>query len=444
MFDFVDLFAGIGGFHGALSSLGGRGVLAAEIDDRAAAVYSQNWGLDPKADVRDIAARASEVPDHAVLAGGFPCQPFSKSGRQLGMAEERGTVFNDVATILRAKSPPVVFLENVRNIAGPRQRSTWKAVLDGLRQAGYRVPEQPCVFSPHLLPPEAGGAAQVRERVYILGTYVGRERAQKETDVAPPVEHRPQMGWDPQQWSIRDHVVAAAESTTRPGAYRLTEEEHEWVNTWNDFLARLRPGARLPGHPLWADVWTGHMVAAAGDPDWKQAFIAKNAAFHAENRRAVDGWIGDNPHLRSFPASRRKLEWQAQDSARDLWQLLLHFRPSGIRAKRPTYAPALVAMGQTSIYGPEQRRLTVEEAAVLQGFPRWFRFGAQVDSLSYRQLGNAINIGTAKYVFTRYVETNAADIEAAYDAGARSDGSLLVKAIAAAQDESTHQATRTG
>lgn len=429
MFEFVDLFAGIGGFHAALSSVGGKGVLAAELDDRAAAVYQSNWDLPAKADVRDLAARATTLPDHAVLAGGFPCQPFSKSGRQLGMAEDRGTVFHDVATILRAKRPPVVFLENVRNIAGPRQGSTWRAVVQGLRDAGYRVSDEPLVFSPHLLPPEAGGAAQVRERVYILGTYVGRDRALKETDVRPAVRNRPQLGWDPQQWSIKDHVINVAEPTTRPGAYRLTSEEHDWINTWNDFLARLRSDAHLPGHPLWADVWTGDLQAQPDDPDWKKSFIAKNVSFYLENKRQIGAWLRANRQLADFPTSRRKLEWQAQEAERDLWSLLLHFRPSGIRAKRPTYAPALVAMGQTSVYGPEKRRLTVQEAAVLQGFPPNFRFSAQVDSLSYRQLGNAINIGTAAYVFSRYVERSASDIAAAQDEGALADGLAVVEAV---------------
>ncbi|MBY9075946.1 DNA cytosine methyltransferase [Nocardioides sp. WL0053] len=429
MFDFVDLFAGIGGFHGSLASLGGRGVRAAELDRRAREVYKPNWHLMPDKDVRDLAQEAGSLEDHAVLAAGFPCQPFSKSGRQLGMSEERGTLFHEIVTILEAKKPPVIFLENVRNIAGPRQRATWRAVVDGLREVGYKVSDQPCVFSPHLLPPEAGGAAQVRERVYILATYVGPERAHNEVDVPPAVEHRPQLGWDPQHWSIKEHVVAAAQPTTHLRNYRLTPDEIEWIDTWNRFLKLLPPGAHLPGHPLWADVWTGVLQPKPEDPDWKKGFIAKNVQFYVDNKKQIDAWLEEKPRLRTFPASRRKLEWQAQDAPRDLWQLLLHLRPSGIRAKRPTYAPALVAMGQTSIYGPERRRLTVEEAAVLQGFPRGFKFGGQVDSLSYRQLGNAINIGTARYVFSRYVEQNADDIEAAEAAGAKVDGHPVVEAV---------------
>lgn len=129
MFDFVDLFAGVGGFHAALASLGGRGVQAAEIDPNAARVYHENWRLQPDQDVRALADDPeSLVEDHAVLTGGFPCQPFSKSGRQLGMSEERGTLFHDIVRILEVKKPPLVMLENVRNIAGHGQGQTWSTL----------------------------------------------------------------------------------------------------------------------------------------------------------------------------------------------------------------------------------------------------------------------------------------------------------------------------
>ena len=90
-------------------------------------------------------------------------------------------------------------------------------------------------------------------------------------------------------------------------------------------------------------------------------------------------------------------------------------------------------MGQTSVYGDGKsvRRLTVQEAAVLQGFPRGFKFGSQVDSLSYRQLGNAINIGAARYVFATYVRENAELIEQAKSHGAKVDGSGVVLGVRA-------------
>ena len=100
---------------------------------------------------------------------------------------------------------------------------------------------------------------------------------------------------------------------------------------------------------------------------------------------------------RHFPASRRKFEWQAQDE-QSLFDCVMHFRPSGIRAKRATYVPALVAITQTSILGGPLRRLTPREAARLQGLPDWFEFPGQPDALTYKQLGNGVNVAVVRYV----------------------------------------------
>src|SRR5439155_3870168 len=98
-----------------------------------------------------------------------------------------------------------------------------------------------------------------------------------------------------------------------------------------------------------------------------------------------------------FPPSRRKFEWQARGYERDLWRLLLHLRPSGIRVRPPTYLPALVAITQTSIIGCRRRRITPREGARLQGFPDSFDLHPN-DSVAYRQLGNAVNVGVVKFV----------------------------------------------
>lgn len=409
-FDFVDLFAGIGGFHAAVSALGGKAVLASEIDEAPAAVYEQNWGLRPEGDVIALAHGAKElVPSHDVLVGGFPCQPFSKSGAQRGMSELRGQLFNEVLTILETHRPPVVLLENVRNIAGPRQREVWDAVVHGMRQAGYRTPSDPCVFSPHFLPPHLGGAPQTRDRVYILGTYVGKERAQAETMVTPVVPRGPVDGWDPHKWDLDRDLLELEHEIMDKGSYVLTDAELEWIDVWNDFLRRT-VSVRLPGHPLWSSYWRDDAVVDPAAPAWKQALETSNIAFYLQNKKAIRSWKRANPQLVSFPASRQKLEWQAQDSPRDLRVCLLHFRPSGIRAKKPTYAPALVAMTQTPVIGPRMRRMTIREAARLQGFPESFGFGQQRAGLSYKQLGNAIHVGSAFHVLREHVRRDAEDI----------------------------------
>lgn len=420
-FTFVDLFAGIGGFHAALSSFGGRCVFASDIDDRARSVYERNWGAEIKpyrgrrllvGDIADFTEPEVRVPKHDVLAAGFPCQPFSKSGRQLGMDEARGTLFWHIARIIEARQPSMVLLENVRNIAGPRHAHEWAVIINTLRELGYRVSDRPAVFSPHLLAPEQGGTPQVRERVFITATLVGSDRARRETEVEPPVTNRAVSGWSKDSWDLEKHLLLGEGPQTIP--YRLGPDETHIIEVWNDFVERMleaREGARLPGFPLWADDFVPEPRLSRDTPTWKADFLRKNSHLYMDHREIVDEWLRDHNHLSDLPPSRRKLEWQAQDAA-SLWETVMHFRPSGIRAKLPTYVPALVAITQTSIIGSRRRRLTPREAARLQGFADDFDFGGQRDADTYRQLGNAVCVGAVQHVFREHVRQNGPDLPA--------------------------------
>lgn len=176
-YSFVDLFAGIGGFHAALAATGGVCEYAVEIDREAAAVYERNWNKPALGDITDdandegVTLRGYDGPID-VLTGGFPCQPFSKSGAQHGMAETRGTLFWNIARIIEEREPTVLILENVRNLVGPRHRHEWLTIIETLRFFGYEVSGAPAIFSPHLLPAWMGGTPQVRERVFITATLV--------------------------------------------------------------------------------------------------------------------------------------------------------------------------------------------------------------------------------------------------------------------------------
>lgn len=425
-FRYVDLFAGIGGFHAMLDHAGGRCVYVSEIDREARATYQRNWVAGLPAEVQpqvntDITLATPGlgdvgVPAHEVLAAGFPCQPFSKSGYQRGMEETRGTLFWNISRVLEERKPAVVLLENVRNIAGPRHTHEWDVIIRTLREVGYRVSSTPSVFSPHLLPPSRGGTPQVRDRVFILGTYVGPERAQLETRVPATVVRAPVAGWKPEWWDV-EWVLDEDSSIPDVEKYRLTATEQEWVSVWDDLVGRMwaDTGRRLPGFPLWADHWVPESTLDRSElalmPSWKADFLLKNARFYDTYSDVIKSWRDDraNAGFSEFPPSRRKLEWQAQES-KSLWDTVMHFRPSGIRAKAPTYLPALVAITQTSVVGSRRRRLTPHEAARLQGLPRWFSFAGQRDSASYKQVGNGVAVGAAWHVFRTHVQQNRNDL----------------------------------
>lgn len=373
--------------------------MASDIDVDARRIYSDNWNIEPVGDIREFANESVvNVPNHDVLVGGFPCQPFSKSGFQRGMEEARGTLFWNIARIIEVKKPSIVLLENVRNLVGPRHLHEWQVIVDTLQNLGYRVSSIPWIISPHKIRKEFGGRPQVRDRVLIAATRLPERWSEIGADLKPPA-----LNWahsDQIEWHLEQDLPLQAESEIADHNYYLSAEEKKWIKVWENFRKTIKSdGGVLPGFPLWFDCWpvTKRIPSLNPNksfPDWKNDFIKKNLDFFYAHEGAIKSWFRENSEIDEFPASRRKFEWQAQD-AKSVWTCILHFRPSGIRAKRATYVPALVAMNQTTILGGRKRRITVREAARLQGFPEWFRFISQSDAISYKQLGNAINVGVA-------------------------------------------------
>ena len=411
-FNFIDLFSGIGGFHAVLGGMGGRCVLASDIDEKAKKVYELNWGVEPKGDLRKFATptRVSAPPADtrvSVLAAGFPCQPFSKSGKQKGMTEDRGTLFDHIMYLVEKRKPSVVLLENVRNLAGPRHRHEFDYVIKKLRNAGYMVSSKPAVFSPHRIGPAFGGRPQIRERLFITATNC---HAQKNIEPEPLSLLPGTEMQDIHSWNILDYLDAKA--TANPNL-ELSDDEIEWLEAWEHFQNKIRKSSnvRLPGFPMWADEWVAPKSMAARVrrlnevPDWKKIFLNNNWNFYESNSLLIDKWKKQFS-IDEFPMSRRKFEWQAQD-ADSIWNCTVHFRPSGIRVKRLTYLPALVAMNQTSIIGPDRRRISPTEAARLQGLPEGFSFGDQPLGQTYKQLGNGVNVGVVWQVLRAHVHRDS-------------------------------------
>ena len=134
---FIDLFAGIGGFHQALTHFGAKCVFASEWDKNAAHTYYENYDIKPFGDITKI--NEKDIPHHDILCGGFPCQAFSVSGKQKGFDDSRGTLFFDIARIVKYHKPKLLFLENVRNFEKHDNGNTLKVVIKTLDNLGYNV-----------------------------------------------------------------------------------------------------------------------------------------------------------------------------------------------------------------------------------------------------------------------------------------------------------------
>jgi modification methylase scrFIA len=159
-FKFIDLFCGLGGFRIAFENAGGKCVFSSDIDEAVQKVYENNFGEIPHGDITKI--NASDIPDHDVLCAGFPCQPFSTAGRRLGFEDTRGTMFFEVARILKEKKPTCFILENVKGLTNHDGGRTLDIILNTLDEIGYNVKYAVLNAKDYNVP-------QNRERWYCIG-----------------------------------------------------------------------------------------------------------------------------------------------------------------------------------------------------------------------------------------------------------------------------------
>jgi len=163
-FKFIDLFAGIGGFRIAMQSLGGKCVFTSEWDQQAKKTYEANFGEVPFGDITKEETKKFIPDGFDVLCAGFPCQAFSIAGKRGGFEDTRGTLFFDVAEIIKRKQPKAIFLENVKGLFNHDKGKTLKTILNVLREdLGYFVPD------PQVLNAKDFGVPQNRERIFIVG-----------------------------------------------------------------------------------------------------------------------------------------------------------------------------------------------------------------------------------------------------------------------------------
>lgn len=400
---FIDLFAGLGGFHIALTQLSCECVFASELMEDLRKLYVRNYpemegmtesGINKvEGDITKV--ELDKIPLHDILCAGFPCQPFSQAGKRQGFNDEagRGNLFNYICKIIEIKGenkPKLLLLENVANLKGHDNGNTWKVIKQKLDDLGYYVDAE--ILSPHQY-----GFPQHRKRIYIVG--IRKDLLNKDENVTFefPIEHKEKL------CDIHS-VIDEKDECIMP----LTLKTHQQLKVWQQFLTKTKEHlCPIPTFPIWAmefganypfeeiapeflskeellgkrgkfgQLIEGYSLAECLEnlpvyvrprkkkkhqnedgktelisqavkekkkfPDWKIKYITQNRQFYERNKVWLKDWI---KLIEGWDNSHQKLEWNCSgDGNGQLKDKIIQFRASGIRIKLPTYSPALNLVG---------------------------------------------------------------------------------------------------
>jgi len=413
---FIDLFAGLGGFHKAMHELGHKCVFASELNPTLRSLYEQNWGIETQGDIKKIVEKNIEsIPEHDVLCGGFPCQPFSKAGKQLGREDQRGTLFDEIVKILEFRKPKYFILENVPFIAKHDNEETWNYMQQKLDELGYKVDHR--IYSP-----QDFGVPQHRKRIFIVGSLEG-------------LEHFSFDKIDEQKKSVIDINQFIEKNPKR--FKELPKANQECLKLWQKLIDKIPKETKLPGFPIWGmefgatypyeksyplklsindlGEFKGNFGISLENiskeeqskrlpsyarvekafPDWKRSYIKNSRLFYENNQNYIEDIV---EKIAEYPSqSWQKLEWNVGDGERNISNYILQFRASGIRVKKANFFPSLVCTNtQIPIIGWQNRYITTLEGTRLQSLE-----GIKLpsnDNAAFKALGNAVNSKIVKLI----------------------------------------------
>ena len=414
---FIDLFAGLGGFHKALHELGHECVFVSELDPSLRELYKTNWGIMPQGDIKKIVEKEIDsIPPHDILCAGFPCQPFSKAGKQAGRHDLlRGTLFDEIIKILNYRKPTYFILENVRYIRQHDNEETWKYMHKQLTDLGYEVDHE--VYSP-----QDFGIPQHRQRVFIVGSLIG-------------LDHFSFDDVNEKKIPLNDIHQFIEENPLQ--CKHLPKANQDCIALWQKFIDQIPKETALPGFPIWGMEFgatypfeksnpsklsakklgefkgnfgcnlsglkkkdqiarlPSYARVKKSFPEWKINYIRLNREFYIENISFVKNIVEE---IAKYPSqSWQKLEWNVGYGARNINDYILQFRASGIRIKKVDFFPSLVCTStQIPIIGWQNRYITKLEGLRLQSLE-----GLELpsnDNAAYKALGNAVNSKIVKLI----------------------------------------------
>ena len=405
-FRFIDLFCGIGGFHQALASIGGKCVFACDIDEQCRKVYSQNFcpnrEFPVEGDIR-VSIEKGSIPPFDFLCAGFPCQTFSKAGnrngftviqRSDGTTDERGQLFFRIIDILeRHPECKFLLLENVRNLAD--NKVNWAIICEELKRLDFVISEEPIIESPHHF-----GIPQIRERVYILGIRKDHFDNRRKLPLGYLTKDVIHLSQYHKPCSDRESCLTTLMDAKVDARYLVPEEINQLLLAWEELRVNTNGLAR----PFWLQFagvgitsrpsfLSNPHIAFFSMPEWKQRIVLRIRSFYENNMMFIDRWV-DKYHMQDKILLHQKFEWNAGESF-SMKDCIIQIRQSGVRVKRPNYFPSLVAMNNTPIvWDPSlnhYRFFSPHECAKLQSFTDDYQF-SKSDSVTYRQLGNSVNV----------------------------------------------------
>ncbi|MDD4156902.1 MAG: DNA (cytosine-5-)-methyltransferase [Candidatus Cloacimonetes bacterium] len=404
-FKYIDLFAGIGGFHQAMRRHGGKCVYFCEKNPHCVDVYNKNYNNDNKlAFDWDIKNRKTAIPSFDVLCAGFPCQSFSKAGRREGFNDiERGDLFYRICDILdEHPETKFVILENVRNLAD--NEANWDVIKKELMDRNFIITEEPIILSPHQF-----GIPQIRERVYILGI---KESFKNKRTLTNGYIHREDLNIEEFMQDCPTNCIPNILDNEVDKKYYLPKDLIRILDAWSEFKISTKMG--VIGKPIWLSCFgigeddtekfrntlkyydtiekEGEQVPLV--PNWKKQYIDFNRDFYLKHRAYIDSWIERN-NMNDGIKLHQKFEWNCGEDCENIRDGITQIRQSGVRVKRPNFFPSLVAMRNTPIIWDHNnqvyRYITPHEAAKLQSFDEGIRFHEN-DNETYKQLGNSVNV----------------------------------------------------
>ena len=421
---FVDLFCGVGGFHHALADLGHECVFACDIDKDCRDVYHDNWDMTVFNDVREW---VDEIDAHDILCAGFPCQPFSKSGKQEGFNDKiRGTLFGEIIKIVSINQPKFILLENVANLRTHDGGRTMKTIRSVLQEKGYHVKDK-------IMSPDQFGIPHHRPRIFIVAIH--KEKIPNFSKFRFPRPHKK-----------RKDSCHVDDLHDKDSIGQIPLNLADALHLWNIFLDKLPKRAKPPS-PTWSmefgrtyDLQNIHPVNELTKsqlfeilsnegiqanrswtksrmllefppyirkmktklPEWKIKFITKNREFWNKHGQIIGNeWLSA---IRCMSETHQKFEWHVGKSkSRDIFDYMIHSRPSGIRISNMNRIPSLVAIAQIPIIGPWGRKISPREAANAQSFKPDFVLHKD-KSTAYKQLGNSVNVRVVTEIVIRIMK----------------------------------------